>query len=64
MNQIKVGCCGFAKGRKEYFHLHGGSDYRHQYTNDELMKLSKMIDEEAYVLCNDVLRFRGLEGVK
>ena len=53
MNQIKVGCCGFAKGRKEYFCLHGGSDYRHQYTNDELMKLSKMIDEEAYVLCND-----------
>jgi len=28
------------------------------------MKLSKMIDEEAYVLCNDVLRFRGLEGAK
>jgi uncharacterized protein YecE (DUF72 family) len=64
MNQIKVGCCSFAKGRKEYFRLNGGSDYRHQYTNDELMKLSKMIDEEAYILCNDVLRFRGLEGVK
>jgi uncharacterized protein YecE (DUF72 family) len=70
MNQIKVGCCGFAKGRKEYFRLHGGSDYRHQYTNDELTKLSKMIDEEAYVLFNniamynDALKFKGLVGVK
>ena len=52
MSQIKAGCCGFAKGRKEYFRLDGGGDYRHPYTNDELMKLSKMIDEEAYVLCN------------
>jgi uncharacterized protein YecE (DUF72 family) len=64
MSQIKLGCCGLAKGRKEYFRLHGGSDYRQQYTNDELTKLSKMIDGEAYVLFNDALRLRDLVGVK
>jgi hypothetical protein len=63
MNQIKVSCCSFAKGSR-IFPPSWWSDYRHQYTNGELMKLSKIIDEEAYVLCNDVLMFRGLEGVK
>lgn len=65
-----MGCCGFAKEKKKYFRLHGGSDYGHEYTNDELRKLSEMTRKEAYVLFNniamhsDALRFKRLVEAK
>jgi uncharacterized protein YecE (DUF72 family) len=53
-------------GKPKYFRLHGGRDYRHQYSNDELARLRELSDGEAYVLFNnmtmyeDALRFKQL----
>ena len=99
MNRIKVGCCGFPRGKKKYFQqfklveiqqtfykppcanplerralqreigyfrLHGGRNYRHQHTDDELARLWELSGNEAYVLFNnidmydDALRFQEL----
>lgn len=53
-------------GKARYFRLHGGRNYRHQYTDDELMKLLELIGKGDYVLFNnstmydDALRFAEL----
>jgi uncharacterized protein YecE (DUF72 family) len=53
-------------GKLKYFRLHGGRDYRHQYSDDELARLRELSDGEAYVLFNniamyeDALRFKRL----
>jgi len=55
-----------AYGKLKYFRLHGGRNYRHQYTDDELARLRELSDSEAYVLFNnltmydDALRFKAL----
>lgn len=55
-------------GRSRYFRLHGGRDYRHKYTREELLRLRDLIDAETYVLFNnvemydDALRFKDLLG--
>ena len=57
-----------AYGKLKYFRLHGGRNYRHQYTDDELARLWKLSGGEAYVLFNnltmydDALRFKVLVG--
>ncbi len=55
-------------GELKYFRLHGGSNYRHKYTDKELCRLSGLVDTEAeaYILFNniemydDALRFKNL----
>jgi uncharacterized protein YecE (DUF72 family) len=53
-----------AYGKPKYFRLHGGRDYRHQYSDVELAKLRELSNGEAYVLFNnmtmdeDALRFK------
>jgi uncharacterized protein YecE (DUF72 family) len=53
-------------GKTRYFRLHGGHDYRHQYTDEELARLWELSDNDAYVLFNnftmygDALRFKEL----
>jgi len=55
-----------AYGKLKYFRLHGGRDYRHQYSDDELARLRELRNGEAYVLFNnitmydDALRFKQL----
>jgi len=55
-----------ACGKLRYFRLHGGRDYRHRYTDDELATLRDLTAGEAYVLFNnitmydDALRFKHL----
>jgi uncharacterized protein YecE (DUF72 family) len=55
-----------AYGKLKYFRLHGGRDYRHQYSDDELARLRELSNGEAYVLFNnmtmydDALRFKQL----
>ncbi len=50
-------------GKPRYFRLHGGRNYRHRYTNDELTQLVELTSTEDYVLFNnltmydDALRF-------
>lgn len=42
-------------GEMQYFRLHGGPDYRHKYSIDELEHLRDMIgNKEAYVLFNNL----------
>lgn len=42
-------------GELQYFRLHGGPRYRHQYTNEELERLKdKLGDRETYVLFNNL----------
>ncbi len=53
-------------GKLKYFRLHGGRDYRRQYSDDELARLRELSNGEAYVLFNnismygDALRFKQL----
>lgn len=53
-------------GRPNYFRLHGGQGYRHQYSDHELAKLRAIVGDSAYVLFNnltmyqDALRFKEL----
>jgi uncharacterized protein YecE (DUF72 family) len=53
-------------GKTQYFRLHGGRDYRHQYTDDELARLQELSGNDAYILFNnltmyeDALRFKEL----
>ncbi len=53
-------------GKLKYFRLHGGRDYRHQYSDDELARLRELSNSEAYVLFNnitmydDAVRFKRL----
>ena len=53
-----------------YWRLHGGRNYRHQYTDEELARLRELSGNEAYVLFNnitmhnDALRFKELIGSK
>jgi len=53
-----------------YFRLHGGRNYHHQYSDDELARLGGLSGNEAYVLFNnitmhkDALRFKELIGSK
>jgi uncharacterized protein YecE (DUF72 family) len=55
-----------AYGRLKYFRLHGGRDYRRQYSDDELARLRELSNGEAYVLFNNIsmygyaLRFKQL----
>ncbi len=69
-SQIKAGCCGFPQGKAKYFRLHGGRNYRHRYTDDELARLWELCSGEAYVLFNnitmrnDALRFKELTESK
>lgn len=55
-----------AYGKPAYFRLHGGRDYRHQYSDVELARLRDLTPDGAYVLFNnvtmyeDALRFRKL----
>ncbi len=57
-------------GETGYFRLHGGSNYRHQYTDDELARLWELSGNKAYVLFNnltmyeDALRFEELISSK
>ena len=41
-------------GETRYFRLHGGRNYRHQYTDDELTKLLQVAGDEAYILFNNI----------
>ena len=58
--------CKTTYGKLKYFRLHGGRDYRHQYSADELAKLRELSNGEAYMLFNkismygDALRFKQL----
>lgn len=53
-------------GKLKYFRLHGGRNYRHQYSDDELARLRELSNGQAYVLFNnitmykDALRFKRL----
>jgi uncharacterized protein YecE (DUF72 family) len=54
-------------GKPQYFRLHGGPQYRHRYTKEELEHLKDRLgDRESYVLFNnlnmyqDALAFQGL----
>jgi uncharacterized protein YecE (DUF72 family) len=53
-------------GKPKYFRLHGGRGYRHQYSDDELLRLRELSDGKAYVLFNNItmyedsLRFKQL----
>jgi uncharacterized protein YecE (DUF72 family) len=53
-------------GKLKYFRLHGGRDYRHQYSDAELAGLRELSNGEAYVLFNnitmydDAVRFKQL----
>ncbi len=53
-------------GGLRYFRLHGGPDYRHKYSDEELRRLRDVVGAEAYVLFNniemfdDALRFKNL----
>ncbi len=55
-------------GDFRYFRLHGGPNYKHKYTDEELRRLRDMVDTETYVLFNniemydDALRFNSLLG--
>lgn len=55
-----------AYGKTKYFRLHGGRNYRHQHTDDELARLWELCVGKIYVLFNnitmynDVLRFKEL----
>lgn len=44
-------------GKPRYFRLHGGRDYHHQYTNDELTKLLQLTGTEDYVLFNNLTMY-------
>ena len=61
---------GMLHGGIGYFRLHGGYNYRHQYTDDELARLWELSGNKAYVLFNnismydDALRFKELIGSK
>jgi len=52
--------------KPKYSRLHGGRDYRHQYSDDELVRLLALSNGEAFVLFNnismygDALRFKQL----
>jgi len=41
-------------GTAKYFRLHGGQDYRHQHSDDELDRLKKMTIGETYLLFNNI----------
>ncbi len=41
-------------GSVRYFRLHGGRDYRHQHSDDELERLKDMATGETYVLFNNI----------
>jgi len=42
-------------GEPQYFRLHGGPGYRHQYSEEELRSLKdKVLDRESYVLFNNL----------
>jgi uncharacterized protein YecE (DUF72 family) len=57
-------------GKTKYFRLHGGHNYRHQYTYNELARLWELSSGETYILFNnitmynDALRFKELMGSK
>lgn len=44
-------------GKTGYFRLHGGRNYRHQYTDDELVKLLELTNNEDYVLFNNLTMY-------
>lgn len=44
-------------GETRYFRLHGGRNYRHQYTDDELAKLWELGGSDAYVLFNNITMY-------
>jgi len=45
-------------GMTNYFRLHGGPGYRHRYSDEELDRLRKMIDnKESYVLFNNITMY-------
>jgi uncharacterized protein YecE (DUF72 family) len=54
------------RGGVKYFRLHGGRDYRHQYSDAELARLRELSNGETYILFNnitmydDALRFKQL----
>ena len=41
-------------GEIRYFRLHGGRNYRHQYTDEELKRLRELTGNEVYVLFNNL----------
>jgi uncharacterized protein YecE (DUF72 family) len=41
-------------GKTGYFRLHGGRDYRHGYSDDELSLLLESVDNETCVLLNNM----------
>ncbi len=53
-------------GDLRYFRLHGGPNYRHKYSDEELCRLRNLVGDNAYVLFNniemfdDALRFKNL----
>lgn len=53
-------------GKPRYFRLHGGPGYRHQYSDEELLRLRELSQGQTYVLFNnmamyeDALRFKQL----
>lgn len=56
-------------GALRYFRLHGGPNYRHKYSDDELCLLSTLVDANAYILFNnvsmydDALRLKNFLGL-
>ena len=44
-------------GKTRYFRLHGGRNYRHQYTDGELTKLLQVAGDEAYILFNNITMY-------
>ena len=44
-------------GKARYFRLHGGGNYRHQYTDDELARLWELSGSDAYVLFNNIAMY-------
>jgi uncharacterized protein YecE (DUF72 family) len=51
-------------GKTGYFRLHGGRDYRHEYTDDELRSLLKLTGDEAYVLLNNISMYHDASRLK
>ncbi len=44
-------------GDISYFRLHGGANYKHKYTEEELRKVLSMCKTESYVLFNNIYMF-------
>ena len=51
-------------GNPQYFRLHGGHNYRHQYADDELARLQELSVSGAYVLFNNLTMYEDASRFK